>query len=207
MAQSRASTSDEVAGLVSMPMPSIGALSRANAPGVPPQSHAGVIQTTRVQNVAAALGQRHQIDRRPRKPPSDEPQLSSILTIDLAQGSIDRLALKYSEQSRRRSMSVVVEYVIKPNPGSDLKAILEMTHESAALWRKDGGKVRLWAVTAGEVGDFILSVSFDNFAAYGATFDKLNADLDYQAWHAKRLKLEAATWVRGTIASEILIGR
>jgi hypothetical protein len=39
-------------------------------------------------------------------------------------------------------MAVVVEYMIKPNPGSDLKAILEMTHESAALWRKHGGEVR-----------------------------------------------------------------
>ena len=104
-------------------------------------------------------------------------------------------------------MSVVVEYFVKPNPGCDLKVILELTHESAALWRKHGGKVRLWAVTAGEVGDFIVSISFENFAAYGATFDKLNADTDYQAWHAKRLKSGAATWVRGNIASEILIGK
>ena len=81
-------------------------------------------------------------------------------------------------------MSVVIEYTVKPNPGSDLKTILEMTHESAALWRRHGGKVRLWAVTAGEVGDLVVSISFENFAAYGATFDKLNADIEYQAWHA-----------------------
>ena len=75
-------------------------------------------------------------------------------------------------------MSVVIEYTVKPNPGSDLKTILEMTHESAALWRKHGGKVRLWAVTVGEVGDLVVSISFENFAAYGATFDKLNADVE-----------------------------
>jgi hypothetical protein len=104
-------------------------------------------------------------------------------------------------------MSVVVEYMVKPNPGSDLGTILEMTHESAVLWRKHGGKVRFWAVTAGEVGNFIFSISFENFAAYGATLDKLNADPDFQAWQVKRLKLGATTWVRGNIASEILIGK
>jgi len=96
---------------------------------------------------------------------------------------------------------------IKPNPGTELKAILEMAHESAVLWRKHGGTVRLWAVTAGEVGNFVMSISFENFAAYGATFDKLNADLDYQAWHSKRLKSGAATWVRGNLATEVVIGR
>ena len=104
-------------------------------------------------------------------------------------------------------MSVVIEYTVKPNPGSDLKTILEMTHESAALWRRHGGKVRLWAVTAGEVGDLVVSISFENFAAYGATFDKLNADVEYLAWHAKRLKAGAATWVRGNMLSEVLIGK
>jgi len=104
-------------------------------------------------------------------------------------------------------MSVVVEYTVQPNPGSDLKTILEMTHESAALWRKHGGKVRLWAVTAGEVGDFVMSISFENFAAYGTTFDKMNADVEYHTWHAKRLKLGAATWVRGNMLSEVLIGK
>lgn len=104
-------------------------------------------------------------------------------------------------------MSVVVEYLVKPNSGCDLKALIELTHESAALWRKHGGKVLLWAITAGEVGDFIVSISVENFAAYGATCDKMNADVDYQAWHAKRLKSGAATWVRGNIANEILIGK
>ena len=38
-------------------------------------------------------------------------------------------------------MSVVVQYVVKPNPGSDLATILEVTHDSAVLWRKYGGEV------------------------------------------------------------------
>jgi hypothetical protein len=61
--------------------------------------------------------------------------------------------------------------------------------------------------TAGEVGNLIFSISFETFATYGATFDKLNADPDFQPWQIKRLKLGATTWVRGNIASEILIGK
>jgi hypothetical protein len=61
--------------------------------------------------------------------------------------------------------------------------------------------------TAGEVGNLIFSISFETLAAYGAMFDTLNADPDFQAWQIKRLKLGATTWVRGNIASEILIGK
>jgi hypothetical protein len=102
-------------------------------------------------------------------------------------------------------MAVVVQYVVKPNPGSVLAAILEMTKESAALWRKHGGKVSFWTVAVGEVGNLVFSVNFENFAAYGATIDKLNADPEFLTWQAKRLKLGATTWVRGNMATEIPI--
>jgi hypothetical protein len=104
-------------------------------------------------------------------------------------------------------MAVVAQYVVKPNPGSDLATILEMTHESAVLWRKYGGKVSFWSVAAGEVGDFVFSVSFETFSAYGAAIDKLNADTAFQAWQVKRLKLGMTSWVRGDVLTEIAIGR
>ena len=74
------------------------------------------------------------------------------------------------------------------------------TKESAAL-----GKVSFWTVAVGEVGNLVFSVNFENFAAYGATIDKLNADPEFLTWQAKRLKLGATTWVRGNMATEIPI--
>jgi hypothetical protein len=102
-------------------------------------------------------------------------------------------------------MAVVVQYVVKPNPGSDLAKILEMTKESVGLWRKHGGKVSFWSVAVGEVGNFVVSINFETFSAYGAAVDKLAADPAFQTWQAKRLKLGATTWVRGNLAFEVPI--
>jgi hypothetical protein len=33
-------------------------------------------------------------------------------------------------------MTVVVQYAVKPNPGGDLAAIVELAKESAANWRR-----------------------------------------------------------------------
>jgi len=102
-------------------------------------------------------------------------------------------------------MAVVVQYVIKPNPGSDLAAIQEMSKESIALWRKHGGKVSFWAVVVGEVGNFVVSINFESFSAYGAAVDKLGADPAFQAWQLKRAKAGLSTWVRSNMATEIEI--
>ena len=102
-------------------------------------------------------------------------------------------------------MAVVVQYVVKPNPGSDLAGIIELAKESAVLWRKYGGKARFWSVAVGEAGNFVFSINFETFSAYGAAVDKLNADPAFQTWQAKRLKLGATTWVRGNLAFEVPI--
>src|SRR5258706_11928416 len=73
-------------------------------------------------------------------------------------------------------MAVVVQYVVKPNPGSDLGGIIELAKESAVLWRKHGGKPRFWSVAVGEAGNYVFSINFETFSAYGAAVDKLNAD-------------------------------
>ena len=102
-------------------------------------------------------------------------------------------------------MAMVAQFVVKPNPGSDLAGIIELAKESAVLWRKYGGKVRYWSVIGGEVGNFVFSASFETFSAYGAAVDKLGADLAFQAWQAKRAKAGLTTWVRSNIATEIEI--
>jgi len=102
-------------------------------------------------------------------------------------------------------MAMVAQFVVKPNPGSDLAGIIELAKESAVLWRKYGGNVRYWSVIGGEVGNFVFSASFETFSAYGAAVDKLCADPAFQAWQAKRAKAGLTTWVRSNIATEIEI--
>lgn len=48
--------------------------------------------------------------------------------------------------------STVVQFVVKPNPGSDPTKVIELAKESAVLWRKYGGEVSYWSVVAGEIG-------------------------------------------------------
>jgi hypothetical protein len=100
-------------------------------------------------------------------------------------------------------MAVVVQYVVKPNPGSDLAGIFELAKESAVLWRKYGGKARLWSVNVGEAGNYVFSINFETFSAYGAAVDKLNADPAFRTWQAKRLKAGLTTLVRANMATEI----
>jgi hypothetical protein len=107
--------------------------------------------------------------------------------------------------SWERKMSVAVQYVVKPNPGTDPAKITELAKEGAVLWRKHGGKVTYWTVAVGEVGNRVLSITFENFAAYGAAVDKMGEDKEVRAWQAKRMKAGYTTWVRSNMATEIEI--
>ena len=102
-------------------------------------------------------------------------------------------------------MAVVVQFVVKPNPGSNPAEITAIAKEGAGLWRKHGGKVSYWTVAVGEIGNRVLSVSFESFAAYGAAVDKRRADPAAHAWDAKRSKAGNATFVRSNLAAEIEI--
>ncbi|MBT9475358.1 MAG: hypothetical protein IV091_05820, partial [Polaromonas sp.] len=42
--------------------------------------------------------------------------------------------------------SVLIEYVYQANPGADMAGLMGLTQEAAALWKKHGAKVSLWAV-------------------------------------------------------------
>ena len=81
----------------------------------------------------------------------------------------------------------------------------QLAKEGAVLWRKHGGKVTYWTVAVGEVGNRVLSITFENFAAYGAAVDKMGEDKEVRAWQAKRMKAGYTTWVRSNMATEIEI--
>ena len=63
-------------------------------------------------------------------------------------------------------MAYEARYVFKPAPGADLAAVMKSMEQGAALWRKHGApSPRLWAITAGELGNYVLSVQFENALA------------------------------------------
>jgi hypothetical protein len=72
--------------------------------------------------------------------------------------------------------AVVVQYVSKPKPGSDLQTIMQISKEAAALWRKHGGDVSYWNVIGGEVGNLVFVVRFDSFESYGRTMNAMFGD-------------------------------
>lgn len=100
-------------------------------------------------------------------------------------------------------MSSVIQYVYKPNPGADMQALVELTKEATALWKKHGAEVSLWAVQVGEIGNMVFAARFESSAKLGATLDALNSDPAFSAWRAKSVKSGLASWVRSNQAYEI----
>jgi hypothetical protein len=92
-----------------------------------------------------------------------------------------------------------------PSPIGDEKVKQSLSYLTQRARRKHGGKVSYWTVIVGEIGNFVFSVNFESFAAYGAAMDKLGADPEFQAWQVKRAKAGLSTWVRSNMATEIEI--
>ena len=104
-------------------------------------------------------------------------------------------------------MAYEARYVFKPNPGADLAAVVKAMEQGAALWRKHGApSPRLWAITAGELGNYVLSVQFENAVAFGKTVDLLSADPEFHAWQASNAGEGQVTWVRSNHARELVLG-
>ncbi|WP_076997445.1 hypothetical protein [Variovorax sp. KK3] len=104
-------------------------------------------------------------------------------------------------------MAYEARYVFSLNPGADLAAVVEAMTQGAALWRKHGaGEPRLWAITAGELGNYVLSVPFDSAAAFAKVVDPLSADPDFLAWQASNAKAGHIKWVRSNHAREVGLG-
>ena len=101
-------------------------------------------------------------------------------------------------------MAYEARYVFRPNPGADLAKVLKAMETGAALWRKHGApSPRLWSVTAGELGNYVLVVQFANAAEYAKVVDPLSADPDFRKWQAGNLQAGQITWVRSNLAREI----
>ncbi len=101
--------------------------------------------------------------------------------------------------------AAIVQYVFKPNPGSDMLAVLELAKEGATIWRSHGAEVSLWGVQVGEIGNLAFAARFESTAKLGATLDALNSDPKMAAYRVKQLKSGLATWIRSNQAYEIPI--
>ena len=101
-------------------------------------------------------------------------------------------------------MAYEARYVLKPNPGADLGAIIEAMKAGAALWTKHGApSPRLWSVVAGELGNYILVVQFENAVEYAKVTDPLSADPEFRRWQTNNLESGGFTWVRSNLMREI----
>lgn len=99
----------------------------------------------------------------------------------------------------------VSQIVFKPNPGADMMKLMELVKESAAIWKRHGADVSLWAVSAGEVGNMVFTASFESFSAYGSCMEKLYADPAFVAWNAKGVASGLSSWVRSNVAREVIL--
>lgn len=97
----------------------------------------------------------------------------------------------------------VLQVVFKPNPGADMMQLMALVKESAAMWKRHGADVSLWAVSAGEVGNMVFAARFDSFSAYGACMESLYADPAFAVWNAKGVASGLSSWVRSNLAREV----
>ena len=100
---------------------------------------------------------------------------------------------------------MISQVVFKPNPGADMTQLMALVAESAALWRKHGAEVSIWAVSAGEIGNMVFSARYDSFEAYGKCTDALYADPAFQAWQVKGTASGLSSWVRSNLARQLPI--
>lgn len=103
-------------------------------------------------------------------------------------------------------MAYEARYVFKLSPGADMAQVKKAMEEGAALWRKHGAaSPRLWAITAGELGNYVLVVQFENAAEFARVVDPLSADPAFQHWQAHNAAADQITWVRSNHAREWVI--
>ncbi|WP_280156365.1 hypothetical protein [Piscinibacter sp. XHJ-5] len=101
-------------------------------------------------------------------------------------------------------MAYEARYVFRPTAGADLEAVVSAMKQCAAIWQKHGApKPRLWAVAAGELGNYALTIEFKNAAAYAEAADPLSADPEFRRWQADTMRAGAVYWVRSNLMREI----
>ena len=98
---------------------------------------------------------------------------------------------------------VITQNVFKPNPGADMSKLNALIAESAAIWRKHGAEVSIWAVSVGEIGNMVFACRYDSYEAYGKCTDAVVADPAYQAWSAKATASGVSSCVRSNLARQL----
>lgn len=103
-------------------------------------------------------------------------------------------------------MAYEARYVLRPIPGADLGAIIEAVKVGAALWKKHGAPdPQLWSVAAGELGNLVMTVQFENAMEYAKVTDPLSADPEFRRWQANNVQSGAFTWVRSNLMREVAL--
>ena len=103
------------------------------------------------------------------------------------------------------SQAVVYQVAFHPNPGADMTKLMALVTESAAIWRKHGAEVSVWAVSAGEAGNMVFSTRYESFEAYGKCAAAVYADPDYQSWSQRGVASGLSSWVRSNLARQLPI--
>ena len=101
--------------------------------------------------------------------------------------------------------AAMIQFVFRPNPGSNLGTVVEYAKEAAGLWRKHGAEVSLWTVQVGEIGNMAFIVRADSTARMGAIVDAVNADPSFMQGRAQVLASGLSSWVRSNQAFEVPI--
>jgi hypothetical protein len=74
----------------------------------------------------------------------------------------------------------------------------------AALWQKHGApRPRLWVFAAGELGNYVLTLEFENAAAYAKAADPLSADPEFRRWQSDNVGAGGINWVRSNLMREV----
>ncbi|MEJ8845937.1 hypothetical protein [Variovorax rhizosphaerae] len=103
-------------------------------------------------------------------------------------------------------MAYEARYVLRPNPGADLGAVIEAVKAGAALWKKHGAPdPQFWSVAAGELGNYVLSIRFENALEYAKVTDLLSADPEFRRWQASNVEAGGFSWVRSNLMRELAL--
>lgn len=103
------------------------------------------------------------------------------------------------------SQAVVSQVVFRPNPGADMTKLMALVAESAAIFRKHGAEVSVWAISTGEIGDMVFTTRYECYEALGKCSDAVYADPAYQAWSQKGVASGLSTWVRSNLVRQLPI--
>ncbi|MEY2770883.1 MAG: hypothetical protein RIQ38_1302 [Pseudomonadota bacterium] len=101
--------------------------------------------------------------------------------------------------------AVALQITSRPLPGADMNVVMSHMKDAADLWRSAGAEVKVYTVSAGEVGNLVFAARWDSYVAYGTTLDKMVGDQTVQALMARIAKAGSTEWVRSNLVRELPI--